>query len=172
MVNRTTYAAASDSDDTGHLLALVIATFLLTADEVKQMGEAIYAARLAALTSSYTQSAGSNGITVPDGWEPPDAVMSQMADESTRNASSIAQTYQHDLTLAGAAFLANWQDEHPGDTVEGARSALTQHLGQWTAQRADWKAEQIASWETKQATKAATDQLVAELQDGTALDSA
>jgi len=152
------------------IIAGVTVAFLLRESEISQMVAAILAARMAALTASYTDAAATMGVDVPDDWEPPDELVSRMRSASERNAKSIAETYRSDLEATALAFLLAWEGQH-GGSLDGARDALREHLADWCATRAAWKASQVSQYETASGSDSGTEQFIQELLDGTATDS-
>lgn len=165
-------AQQQQDDDTERdaLIAAILAAFLLTSEEIQQLALSIYAARLAALKAAYTAAADEAGADVPDDWAPDDDVTGEMADAANEQAQHIADTHEREMRAAAVAFLLTWQHDHDGK-LEGAGPALRQHVGQWCDERASWKSEQIAGYESALGAAAGTDAAASDLLDGTLTDA-
>lgn len=125
----------------------ILATFLLSAADAAAFADAIYEARLSSLTGAYAAVADDIGADVSE-WEPPDAVLAQMARDAKANGASIVETYNASITREAEAYT--------GDDLRA-------DLAQWVADRASWKVEQISLYETGKGYSAGMDQFISDV---------
>lgn len=166
-------ATAGGSDDIDALAeeiaTSVVNDYLLTPDEITAIADAINDGRVAALIASYIAAVEAAGIDAPAGWNPSEALVDAARDAADEAAQSIADTYADDLTRDAASYLQVWIDEHDGE-VEGSKGALRDALASICADRAEWKSEQVAGYETGVGGQAGTQAAVSDIIDGALLD--
>lgn len=154
----------TDSDREAEALATAAAAaFLLTDDEVARISAAILTGRIASWKATYTAAAKTAGATLPEGGATPSASEERKQQRaSDAAAASIAATYARDLAHRAATFTQDWLRDHDG-SLDGAEGALRHDLATFSEERADWKAAQVASYETgvggNDGTSAAIDDL-------------
>jgi hypothetical protein len=150
-------------NDRDLLIHEAIVLFLLSDDAITAFSQAIYDARIQVLADAYAVAAADLGIDASDA-APSDELLAQMTTESQDNAMSIVTTYNADVTSEATRFVDTWADEH--ETFEGCEAALQNDLTIWAAHRADWKAAQIALYESGKGYSAGIDWLVSDLLAG------
>lgn len=151
------------SADEQALIALLIAAFLLSQNEIEAMTSAIIVARIASARASYARASDTAGVDGSD-WEPSDDLTQEIGDTSEQDAEGIAATYRDDLGIVVAGFVTSWLGTH--DTLDGCEAAARHEVATWATDRAAWKSEQIANYTGGSGANSGTNQWVDDLSDG------
>ena len=144
-------------------IATILAAFLLGDAAIAAFASAIYQGRVDTLTAAYDATADAIGVDTSDA-EPSDDLLTTMATESQENAASVVATYNEDVTAEANGFVDAWESAH--DTLDGCEAALQQDLTTWAIKRADWKAAQIAMYESGRGYSAGVDWFVSDILSG------
>jgi hypothetical protein len=149
------------TSDEKALIAVLVAAFLLSKADIKDMAVAILAGRIASMKASYQQASDTVGADTD--WEPSDDLQSEIKDISEQDAEGIAATYKDDLESVASAFIVSWMSTH--DTLDGCEEAARQSLSTWATQRSSWKSEQIADYTCSNGASLGIDQWASDLID-------
>ncbi len=151
------------TSDEKALIAVLVAAFLLSSKDIKDMAVAIFVGRVASMKAAYAQASDTVGI---DGslWVVPDDLQSEISDTSEQDAEGIAATYKDDLESVASAFVVGWMTNH--DSLDGCEEAARQSLSTWALQRSSWKSEQIANYTCSNGASLGIDQWASDLVDG------
>lgn len=159
----------ADLPDPEDIAARVVSDYLLSPDEIIAIADSIADGRAESLVASYIAAVEAAGLDAPAGWAPSQALEDAAREAADEAAQSIADTYADDLVRNATRFLENWMDDHDGD-LEGSQGALRDTLGYYTSERAAWKSEQVAEYETGVGGQAGTQAAISDLSDGTLTD--
>lgn len=149
------------TSDEKALIALLVAAFLLSQGDIKDMAAAILVGRIASMKASYAQASDTVGASTD--WEPSDDLQSATKDESQQDADSIASTYKDDLESVASAFIVSWMNSH--ENLDGCEEAARTSLSTWALQRSSWKSEQVADYSCSSGADDGTDAWLADLID-------
>lgn len=146
------------------LVALILAAYALSTQDQDALRDAIVAAILASVLAAYNRWSLLTGV-VP-ALQPDRQMIEQQAQA---HADSIVATYTRELGSATTTYLSAWQQAN--GNLNGVEGPLSQMLSDWTTARMQYKAAQIASYETGFGVDAGTIQFVQDLTSGDLIDA-
>jgi len=149
------------TSDEKALIALLIAAFLLSKADIKDMAAAILVGRVASMKASYAQASDTVGADTD--WEPDSDLQSTAKDESEQDAEGIAATYESELSNQAEAFVVGWMSSH--ENLDGCEAAARKELASWATTRSAWKSEQIADYTCGSGANGGIDQWILDLID-------
>lgn len=149
------------------LLALLLAAYLLTADDISTLAAAIAVGYLASMQAAYREAAGTVGSD--DTWTPDEQQQEQAQAWARNQAQGIADTYNADLQAAIVLFLDAWTKEQ--GSLDGAQRAAPAALGAWSKSRAQWKGQQISNYSCGSGADAGTSAFLVDLENGMLIDT-
>lgn len=156
------------------LIALFLASYTLTEQDITTLAQNIATHRLNVMQASYRRS--QRYVHLPQNWTPPNNVTKRIEQQSMKDAKGIAATYKQYL----ASFLETvlkiekgWRDLF--GSVKEAISQMISNVGEWLKDFLGWKPDQIANASIGAGLSDGTMQFVedvlsAESGDGTLVD--
>lgn len=146
------------------LLVLILAAYVLSQQDQDALRDAIVAAMLASMLTAYNRWAVLTGAV--SALQPDRQMIEQQAQE---HADSIAATYTRELGNATETYLQAWQKAN--GSLDGVEGPLAQMLSDWSDARMQFKAVQIAGYETGFGANMGTAQFVQDLLTGALIDT-
>ena len=155
--------------DRDALLALLLAAYLLTRDDITALSEAIASGYLISMQAAYREAAATVGSAIGQRWTPSSEQERAVRQWAAGQAAGIVATYQNDLKAAITTVLDAWQEEQ--GSLTGVMQHAPQIVGAWAEKRAQWKAPQVSNYSCGSGGQAGTSAFVVDVEAGNVIDT-